>query len=242
MRIHHVTASGFDRTVQEAQLPFFCRQWGERLEFGFLDRGKGPPKPRYPDRTFMEVCLNEKCPCSLSIHLCGEAAYGFLEQGPIRGVSSGRIPYFFDLFEWVQINFAGLDIRSIDEILPACYVEDEWSYDLSLQLDGVHDETAFHVAKILSTPWRTTRYLHDQSGGKGTKARVYPSPIPGVLNGYAGGLSAENIVDELMRIEEVVGEAEIWIDFESGARDEQDRFCLKRVGRVLEAASVYFRS
>jgi len=61
----------------------------------------------------------------------------------------------------------------------------------------------------------------------------YGKPL---LCGYAGGLNPDNIEQELIKIEAVVGDAEIWIDMESGIRNKKDELDLEKCERVLAIA------
>lgn len=58
--------------------------------------------------------------------------------------------------------------------------------------------------------------LFDESGGTGRDAGTWRAPVyPMAHNqGYSGGLSPENIADNLTQIIEVVGKGSIWIDAE----------------------------
>ena len=58
--------------------------------------------------------------------------------------------------------------------------------------------------------------LYDSSFGMGKSAENYVSYFPNHLQGYAGGLSDENVQDELIKINDVQkGLAYIWVDAEN---------------------------
>jgi hypothetical protein len=56
-----------------------------------------------------------------------------------------------------------------------------------------------------------------------------------VPTGYAGGLGPDNLAEELRRIEEVAGDAEVWIDMETNVRTAE-RFDLDKVRRCYDLA------
>jgi len=80
--------------------------------------------------------------------------------------------------------------------------------------------------------------LFDSSGGRGVLSEwpKIPNHNFGPLwCGYAGGLGPNNIVDELFKIEEAVGDAEIWIDMESKIRNSNNELDFDLCEKVLKA-------
>jgi phosphoribosylanthranilate isomerase len=98
-------------------------------------------------------------------------------------------------------------------------------------MDGVNDQL-LHWARsqgIDAVP------LFDLSGGAGILPEQWPEPIEGVYCGYAGGLSPENVAEQLEKIEAVTPNARIWIDAETHVRSNGDQlFDLEKVRRFLE--------
>jgi phosphoribosylanthranilate isomerase len=80
--------------------------------------------------------------------------------------------------------------------------------------------------------------LLDRSGGRGILDGDWPGP-PSAPCGYAGGLTPDNVAAQLDRIAAVAGDAKVWIDAESGLRDERDRFDLRKAERFLAAAETW---
>ena len=78
--------------------------------------------------------------------------------------------------------------------------------------------------------------LFDASGGEGGVPELWPVPQKGAFCGYAGGLCSDNLRLQLQKIAEVAGNAEIWIDAESGLRSGDDAFDLEKVRMFLEIA------
>lgn len=75
--------------------------------------------------------------------------------------------------------------------------------------------------------------LYDRSGGKGVLPEEWPEPGHHSF-GYAGGLSPENIKDQLFTMAAACGDREIWIDMEGRIRDDNDNFCLNKVRQVIK--------
>lgn len=83
--------------------------------------------------------------------------------------------------------------------------------------------------------------LFDVSGGIGVVPESWPKPFKDVYCGYAGGLGPTTIVEQLKRIEQVVGDCEIWIDMETRIRSENDAvFDLGKVVECIELALPWF--
>jgi hypothetical protein len=78
--------------------------------------------------------------------------------------------------------------------------------------------------------------LFDMSHGAGVLPKEWLVPVDGVRCGYAGGLSPENVVEQIKLIESKVGDYELWIDMETQIRSNADQqFDLAKVVSVLES-------
>lgn len=76
--------------------------------------------------------------------------------------------------------------------------------------------------------------LFDASGGRGIdaenwRAPIYPEEHP---MGYSGGLSPENVTDNLDKIKTVAGDNKIWIDAE-GKLKQDDKFDFNRAAKYI---------
>jgi len=78
--------------------------------------------------------------------------------------------------------------------------------------------------------------LFDSSLGKGLSPAKWPTPVPGRLCGYAGGLGPDNLAEALPKIAEAAGARNFWIDMESGVRTDNE-LDLAKVEAVLEIAA-----
>ena len=88
--------------------------------------------------------------------------------------------------------------------------------------------------KIFAVP------LFDLSGGAGILPESWPK-AKGEYCGYAGGLSPENLEEQLEKIKCVVDEDQkIWIDVETHVRSSDDKqFDLDKVRKFLEISKRY---
>ena len=79
--------------------------------------------------------------------------------------------------------------------------------------------------------------LFDESGGKGRDASAWRAPIfPGQhLQGYSGGMSPENVADNLTKISRVADGHDIWIDAE-GKLKRDDKFDIGRAKQYIQNA------
>ncbi len=81
--------------------------------------------------------------------------------------------------------------------------------------------------------------LFDISGGDSSLAGGWPKPT-GKVSGYARGLSPDNIEEQIAKINDVTGDAEIWIDLETHVRSNNDAlFDLDKVNKFLSIISPY---
>lgn len=89
--------------------------------------------------------------------------------------------------------------------------------------------------------------LFDASGGRGILEKQWPTPLPGVACGYAGGLGPNNIRQELSKISTNIQDGNFWVDMESSLRiideegfDKLDIFkCEACLVRVAESIGSY---
>ncbi len=81
--------------------------------------------------------------------------------------------------------------------------------------------------------------LYDNSFGEGILPNTYPAPrFDDVLQGYAGGLSPDNITEELNKISKVIPcNGDFFIDAEGKLKGDDRHFSLKKCRRFLETAS-----
>ncbi|MGE4197645.1 MAG: hypothetical protein AB7G11_11040 [Phycisphaerales bacterium] len=240
MRIDHVTLTGADDQTNARRLVNLLDH--PNVEIGVLYSTRRLGSSRYPSSEWLRRFLVEPPPgsrlptCRIAVHVCGSRNLEALSQGV-------ELPPFY----WISVSrvqFNGVKPRDYTpEFLaitqrhyPACIAQ--------IDPGDAEPDVAF------LTGYRSTlgfkRYpfnvLLDGSAGTGKTPERWILP-PGLEDhrvGLAGGLRPENLTDELKRIEDVVGDRRIWIDLESGLRDERDRFSFARAERCLEIAEPWF--
>jgi len=222
VKLSKVTVTGADDSVDHAQLRAISNTY-PYVEWGILVSSNGHPhaRSRFPSAKWIAKLIDtfKRGDLNLSVHLCGSwvravcrGNWDWLVQ---EGWSIGRL---CAMAQRVQLNFHGykhlVKMQDFAEKLSSMS-----SNEFILQCDGVNDHLIREVRDIA----RNTSVLHDRSGGAGVLPGAWPKLIKGVANGYAGGLSAGNVADELRRIEDVVGAETIWIDAETRLREDNDR-------------------
>jgi hypothetical protein len=235
MSLTCVSISGADDGVEpgklseiSAEFPFV--EWGILLYDGH--QGK---RPRYPSESWLSAVVAEAATGQLRIalHLCGRWAGDPGRSGQLT-IAAAK-PALVRAARRVQLNFgnARKDVRP--ELL-AQALREHPALEIILQANGDVDRELIGLVRsagVNAVP------LFDGSRGRGKAPKAWPMPIPGVVCGYAGGLRPESISEQLEAVAYVVGDGPVWVDMESGVRDEQDRFDLVRVRRCLEIASHY---
>lgn len=230
-----VTVTGADDAVYPADLVALSREF-PFVEWGILMSVSRAGTPRYPSRKWMiglenvakQITRHSDKPLQLSAHFCGEVA---------RHALLNKL-HDFPVIERVQrIQINGYvpvlnDIVAFAKAMPC--------YQIILQ---VRAEAELQTAAIEATSG-AMNLLFDPSGGRGIEPFKWPRAPCGDRMGYAGGITPDNVKDVVRRIYEDTGftTGDFWIDLESGARDENDRFDLARVRKLLENVSPLIKS
>ena len=109
------------------------------------------------------------------------------------------------------------------------------NYQYIFQLDDVNNSilAIARQAGINAVP------LFDLSGGAGQLPQAWPRADV-AYSGYAGGLSPENVIEQLKKIEEAAWGHRIWVDVETHVRSADDQtFDLDKVRAFLEAVKLW---
>jgi hypothetical protein len=166
-------------------------------------------------------------------HLCGAYVREFLMGNTDFVKEIGDI---WDLFQRIQINTHGIKheydkVKLLNAL--AQYPEKEFIF----QYDNANKEILDYVVANSEVNVST---LFDLSHGAGVLPEEWPLPIEGIKCGYAGGLSPENVSDQIKLIESKIGDAEIWIDMETKVRSNNDTlFDLTKVESVFETCKAH---
>ena len=229
--IRVVTVTGADDSVRPEELISIAKDY-PFVEFGILLSKKQQGNKRFPSRDWLEelyiLWRSEKI--TLSGHLCGEWVRKLCLGIPSFFEEFG---YIWEMFERFQMNFHAehhpVDDKKLSDSIRQ-YLRDK---PIIFQMDGVNERIFYS----LNARWGIAAFpLFDQSGGNGLLPGEWPKQPLNQYCGYAGGLSPDNLNQEMERISKVAT-GPIWIDAETLLRSENDKvFDLKKVRRFLEVA------
>jgi len=228
MQINRVTVTGADNSVSYEQLIEVSQEY-PFVEWGILV-SSNPPRPRFPSAFWVKEMMDNRTPeMQFSCHVCGRWVREICKQGLV----AEGLRNMMDLFQRVQLNFHAI----VHEINEDKFLEALYQYQAKqfiFQLDDVNN-AILNIARgngINAVP------LFDTSGGAGVLPEEWPEPDG--YCGYAGGLSPDNLDEQLDLIEKAVGEGTIWIDAETHLRSDDDMaFDLEKVRSFLEKAKKY---
>lgn len=233
MKLRYVTLTGADDTVKPSVLADLSAKY-PFVEWAILFSQKKSSVSRYPSpcwvREFLGIAREAKL--NTSAHLCGKW---------VDDAIGGNLTFFTGSedvsgFRRFQLNMGASRLkqavnneRLIEAVTRQCR---------QAIFGGNYDGVTLDVSEFKS---KAIYPLFDASGGKGIETKDWPKPFydhngDPLFCGYAGGLGPDNIADELHRISEVVGDAEIWVDMESKIRSKQDNFDVEKCEKVLQAA------
>jgi hypothetical protein len=247
MKLKYVTLTGADSSVQPEELVALSKKY-PFVEWAILfSQSKSGTTPRYPGHDWVLDLLKiaESTPMNLSAHLCGKWVDDAL-KGEITFLKDAEMN---KAFRRVQLNMG-------KDRLQGAFKNKQLVYAIIAAEKQVifGGNYAAIIANGQFFDTTGTYPLFDASGGRGIAATEWPKPLTyteyavvdgqqdeqkTVFCGYAGGLGPDNILAELKRIEEVVGDATIWVDMESRVRTKDkagDRFDLAKCEQVLQVA------
>ena len=234
MQIKFVTLTGADDRTDVAKMVELSKKY-PFVEWAILFSQSKGGTSRYPGIDWVEESIPKLAETNLSAHLCGK----WVEDATNRGRITFLYADFAEHFGRLQLNMSADKLQSVLK-----FQTNFWncSLDRPIILGGPYQKynIGIPVDKFLNQPHGVFP-LFDCSGGRGILAKEWPAPFMTetgrpMLCGYAGGLGPDNIEEQLNKIEDAVGNAEIWIDMEGNLRNKKDEFDLDRCERVLEIA------
>lgn len=227
-----VTVTGAGDSVNPADLWRVAEKF-PFVEFGILLGNKvslGNGSTRFPSKKWLQQLTKEskrRPKIKFSGHLCGAWVDGFMtgHSFDFDGYIANGLG---DLFGRFQINTHAEDCDHDDglyDLLNAI------SQTVIFQLDN-HFGTLI-AKEAVKFGHKNIAGLFDLSHGAGVLPESWPDPINGLECGYAGGLSPENVANQLSEIEKHTKST--WIDAESSLFN-YGKFDLNRVEEFLIAA------
>ncbi len=219
--------TGADDSTDQSRLIEISKEY-PFVEWGILVSRNSQGSSRFPSEqwrnNFAEV-LMESPKINLSCHVCGTYVKELL-MGSGRFI--GEIGKLWGFFDRMQINTHG--------------IKHQFEFAAIAGLKELHKEIIFQydAANTAIMDWAYINHvrcsaLFDMSHGAGVLPEEWLKPLEAVKCGYAGGLSPDNITEQLALIESKVGDYELWIDMETKVRSNNDQlFDLDKVVAVLE--------
>jgi phosphoribosylanthranilate isomerase len=243
--IRQVTCTGADDSTNYHRL-FELSEKYPFVEWGILLSKNSEGYPRFPRWNWIEGFLSEKPPyVKCSGHLCGTWVKDIISGGTMFLDAHPELAKEFNRF---QLNFHGQSHypHYVEKYLDSLkFLTGLENRQIIFQMDGVN-KSAYHFAR--SNYGRQKGLyavaLHDISGGSGILPEDWPLPM-GDYCGYAGGLSPDNLEEQLNLIEKRIRNLDgslypIWIDAETHLRpSDNSTFDLVLVERFLKTAKRY---
>lgn len=253
MKLAHITLTGADDKTSINALLEISKTY-PLVEWGILLSSKSAGTGRYPsaewvkdlsDATYTDLFNAPRDRAKFAAHLCGPTMRAFMATSTIsdenwieaHGIGESR---FNALFARAQMNFnaryENFSDQDLIDMLEGWYETADGNLITQHNLNNDTVWSVLQASEMKSGALRAHQILHDASGGLGRSPDSWQRPIAGVLNGYAGGISPDNVAATLGALEPIVGRGYTWIDMETSLRDDQDRFCLDKVKRTLDNA------
>ena len=228
-----VTITGADDSIEASQLVDLSNKY-PFVEWGILVSQKHFGSNRFPIREWLNDLYEVKKAnptIKLSCHLCGSFVKDLSRGNDFAIHELGQLWY---MFERVQINFHAIPHKTQDAMfdLLAKYQEKEFIF----QYDDVNNDAIYSA----NTRGVNCSALYDLSGGAGMLPTEWRKPLTDIKTGYAGGISPENIREQIIKIENIVLDTETWIDMETHVRSTNDAiFDLAKVETCLSISSEF---
>lgn len=258
MKLFSVTITGASDNDDPVQLYRLSRMYPFVEWAILLSSTKAGNHPRYPSNQWLaelsriheldreEGGLGYQPTMRLAAHLCGRTMREFMTGIRFDSYSQGWcVQHGFTesdynrTFSRTQVNFNAAREKftpeDIREMMRGWY--ETMDGNIITQLNKNNDWVHRVIQTGEHSVVRPHQILHDASGGRGEGPAQWQQPVAGVLNGYAGGLNPNNVGATLDALSEMIPEGYVWIDMESGVRDENDQLDMTKVQYILHEVS-----
>lgn len=236
MKIKTVTITGADNNADINEMLEISKQY-PFVEWGILFSPKRIGEERYPDMKWVKKLTDTfymNPILTLSAHLCG----GYTREMLIGkdDLIQNNLSEYVGGFVRRQLNFnSSKNEVNINGFFNLLETRPNGCFSFILQQNNAN----FKICQdVRNRNMNGVAFLYDSSGGRGTIASKWKKPFDGFFTGYAGGLSPENLEEELKKIEQVCEDSDIWIDTESRVRTN-GILDMNKVKQFLEIASKY---
>lgn len=223
------TLTGADDGVNHTDLLYLSASHSF-AEWGVLFHNARQGIGRYPSFAWIDtLCsLTHGVPrAHFALHICGRDAVHEFLQG------TGKVSDVAVHFGRIQLN---LIASSVDPASLIAALRRHPSKTIITQHNAANESLWRLLGEVPNHS-----VLFDESGGRSINPATWPSPLPGKLCGYAGGLGPDNLAVELQRIQMAAEKKPFWIDMEGKLRNEADQFDLSSVQTCLSIVREAFR-
>lgn len=203
------------------------------VEWGFLYSPKRQGAPgRYPSIATLQQAFAE-LPASVKValHVCGAGVPNLLQGESIItqlvemiGARGGRVQLNFNA-QRIEKKFTLDDVRLCLDKFPSIQFITQYN-DANARVHHVLGDCATHSV------------LFDASGGQGLSPQGWSKPLEGIHCGFAGGLGPDNLATELLKIQSIADTNPYWVDMEGKIRDQDDRFDIGCISKMLDGLSL----
>lgn len=224
-----ISFAGIDERTDIGELIALTEYGKERgivVEFGVLlsSRNGEEGNNRYPSLDYMKDLSGKKL--NLSLHLCGKYTSKVMKTGTLEDVKELLGEELYSSFQRIQINVVGRKTKAPDlfpegkEIIVQTNLAEKYSSErFEYYKDGKHGNVVF---------------LSDASGGKGESGNYQCYGTE--WQGYAGGITPENVLDVIKIVNAISRSGEYYLDLESGCR-EDDWFSINKCRAIIDKIS-----
>jgi hypothetical protein len=222
MELCTISLTGADDNTDPVRLQELSTKF-PLVEWAILSSEKAQGKPRFPTEEWV-AAFHKACPhVRKALHLCGTDVDAFLAMEP-------RIHAKVAKFDRVQLNFNHR--RQPKDLAALANAANKISQTVILQ----HHRSNAGLWAELRSKIPNLAILFDASGGRGrSPTEGWPDMLPRTVCGFAGGLGAHNVAEELPKIAHIAAGAKFWLDMEGKLRSPiDDSFDLAACESVLE--------
>ena len=241
--LDRVTITGADDRVDVSELKKLTDEF-PFVEWGILLSQSRMGTCRYPTFEWIRKLLKEKLASDggplmqVSGHICGQWVRDIEQKGCFSIVDALREAKCWPSLWWnrFQINWGSRGSKANLDKLREAYTSAPKGLQFILQCPNGDCSSLDAIRRHLADLNFDAVPLVDSSGGRGEVRSEWPQPWT-PYSGYAGGLNPDNLEEEYNKIAKRAMYAKIWIDVESGVRDENDQFDFDKVRSFLTQAS-----
>ncbi len=235
--IHRVTVTGADNSVDVSDLTDIAAKY-PFVEFGILlSRSRQGGHPRFPSVGWLQefVAQFEGSGIKCSGHICGRWVTEILGGAVWPTIEFDKIsPAIDTVFNRWQLNTHGEHHLWTDALARVLWQRRRLDQKIIFQYDNAN---TMPIESVFRDGWDNVEALFDLSHGAGVLPQNWPHPLIHIPCGYAGGLSPENVSDQIAKIAKGVAHRTVWIDAETHLRSNErgrDIFDLSKVRSFLE--------